>query len=111
LAGYFPFFLQMACSALFSSWPVEKSDYKKVKEIFWEEAKPHFQEFWERFDESERAVVVALAKGKTLPREHAFALKDLTQAGFVVEGKLFSSSFAEFVHEVTRAQKSWWKLW
>jgi serine/threonine-protein kinase len=111
LAGYFPFFLQMACSALFSSTPVEKSDYKKVKEIFLEEAKPHFQEFWERFDESERAVIVALAKGRALPREHAFALKDLTQAGFVSDGKVFSSAFAEFVGEVTRTQKSWWQWW
>lgn len=111
IAGYFPFFIQMACSALFSSPPAGKSDYKKIKEIFLEEAKPHFQEFWERFDESEKAVVVALAKGKTLPREHAFALKDLAQAGFVSDGKVFSSPFAEFVCEAVRTQKPWWQLW
>jgi hypothetical protein len=76
-----------------------------------EEAGPHFHEYWERFDESQRAVVVALAKRRNLPREHAFALKDLKQEGFVSEGKLFSSLFAEFVREIASEQGPWWKLW
>jgi serine/threonine-protein kinase len=111
IAGYFPFFIQMACSALFS-WPRhEKMDYRKVKEIFMEEARPHFQEYWERFDESEQAAVAALAKGRKPPREHAFALKDLVQAGFVQDGKLFSSLFAEFVCEILRRDRPWWQVW
>jgi serine/threonine protein kinase len=111
IAGHFPFFIQIACSALFSLPQSEKLDYKKAKEIFMEEARPHFQEYWERFDESQKAVVVALAKGKRPPREHAFAVKDLAQAGFVQNGKLFSSLFAEFVREAVRKNKPWWKIW
>jgi hypothetical protein len=111
IAGYFPLFIQIACSALYSSARAEKVDYKKARELFMEEAKPHFQEYRERFDESQRAVVIALAKGKRPPREHAFALKDLAQAGFVLNGKLFSSLFAEFVRETERKNKPWWKMW
>jgi len=111
IAGYFPLFIQMACSALFALPRNGKMDYKKAREHFMEEARPHFQEYWERFEESEKAVVAALAKGRKPPREHAFALKDLTQAGFVQEGKLFSSLFAEFVRETTRRDRAWWQVW
>jgi serine/threonine protein kinase len=108
IAGYFPFFIQMACASLYAA---DKQDYKKAREIFMEEARPHFQEYWERFDESEKAAVVALAKEKKPPREHAFAVKDLAQAGFVQEGKLFSVLFAEFVREVARKDRPWWQVW
>ncbi len=111
LGGRFPFFIQMACSALFSLNGSDKAAHKKAKEIFLEEAKPHFQEYWERFDESQKAVVVALARNKKPRREHAFAMKDLAQAGFVLNGKLFSGVFAEFVREATRSTSSWWKAW
>jgi serine/threonine protein kinase len=111
IAGYFPFFIQIACSSLFSLPITGKVDYKKAKEIFMEEAKPHFQEYRERFNESERAAIVALAQGKKPPREHAFAAKDLTQAGFVQDGKLFSSLFAEFVRETIRRERPWWQMW
>ncbi|MDZ7360363.1 MAG: protein kinase [candidate division KSB1 bacterium] len=111
IAGCFPFFIQMACSALFSLPKNEKIDYRKAREIFLEEARPHFQEYWEKFDESEKAVVVALASGKKPPREHEFAKKDLAQAGFVQDGKLFSSLFAEFVREASRPTQPWWKVW
>jgi len=111
VAGHFPFFIQIACSALYSMRRVEKSDYKRAKEIFMEEARPHFQEYWERFDESQKAAVFALAKGRKPPREHAFAVKDLTQAGFVLNGKLFSSLFAEFVRDTEHDPEPWWKVW
>jgi tRNA A-37 threonylcarbamoyl transferase component Bud32 len=111
IAGHFPFFIQIACSALYSMRRVEKSDYKKIKEIFMEEARPHFQEFWERFDESQKAAVFALAKGRKPPREHAFAVKDLAQAGFVLNEKLFSSLFAEFVRDTEYGPEPWWKMW
>jgi serine/threonine protein kinase len=112
IAGCFPFFIQMACSALFSLPRDGKVDFKKAKEIFLEEARPHFQEYWEKFDESERAVVAALVHGRRPPREHAFALKDLTQAGFVHEEKLFSSLFAEFVREIAgKEHRPWWQIW
>jgi serine/threonine-protein kinase len=111
IAGYFPFFIQIACSALFPLPRSGKVDLKKAKEIFLEEARPHFQEYWEKFDESEQAVVVALARERRLPREHAFALKDLTQAGFVHDEKLFSSLFAEFVREIAGKDRPWWRMW
>jgi hypothetical protein len=101
----------MACSALFSLPKNEKADYRKAKEIFLEEARPHFQEYWEKFDESEKAVIAALARGKKPPREHEFAKKDLAQAGFVLDGKLFSSLFAEFVRDATGPTQPWWKVW
>ncbi len=111
IAGCFPFFIQIACSALYALAAEGKPDLGKAKEAFMEEAGPHFLEYWERFDESKQAVVVALARKKSLPREHAFALKDLTQEGFVSEGKLFSSLFTEFVRESASGEPPWWKLW
>jgi serine/threonine protein kinase len=111
IAGCFPFFIQMACSALFSLPQNEKADYRKAKEIFLEEARPHFQEYWEKFDDSEKAVIAALARGKKPPREHEFAKKDLAQAGFVQDGKLFSSLFAEFVRDASGQAQPWWKVW
>jgi serine/threonine protein kinase len=111
IAGCFPFFIQMACSALFSLPQNEKADYRKAREIFLEEARPHFQEYWEKFDDSEKAVIAALARGKKPPREHEFAKKDLAQAGFVQDGKLFSSLFAEFVRDATGQTQPWWKVW
>jgi serine/threonine protein kinase len=111
IAGLSPFFIQIACAALFSLERADKTEHKKAKEIFMEEAKPHFQEFWERFDESQRAVVLALAKGKKPPREHAFAVKDLAQAGLVRNGnKLFSTLFADFVKEIMHVKMPWWKI-
>jgi hypothetical protein len=111
IAGCFPFFIQIACSALFSLNSREKVDYKKVREDFMEEAGPHFQEFWDRFDESQQVVVSALAWGRKPPREHALAIKNLAQAGFVLNGKLFSTLFAEFVREKIRSHRPWWKVW
>jgi len=111
IAGGFPFFIQIACAALFSLPRAGKMDLKKAKELFLEEARPHFKEYWERFSESEQAVVAALARERRLPQEHAFALKDLTQAGFVHEEKLFSSLFAEFVREKTGGNQPWWRIW
>ena len=111
IAGCFPFFIQMACSALFSLPRGGRVDSKKAKEIFLEEARPHFKEYWEKFTESERAVVVALARDRRPPREHAFALKDLTQAGFVHNEKLFSSLFTEFVREMAGKDRPWWRVW
>jgi serine/threonine-protein kinase len=111
IAGHFPFFLQIACAALFSLPRNGKMDFKKAREIFLEEARPHFQEYWEKFDDSEQAAVVALAKRKRPPREVAWVVKELAQAGFVQEGKLFSSLFAEFVREKARAGQPWWQVW
>ena len=111
IAGGLPFFIQIACAALFSLPRADKLDLKKAKELFLEEARPHFKEYWEKFDESEQAVVAALAHARRLPQEHAFALKDLTQAGFVHEEKLFSSLFAEFVREKTGGSQPWWRFW
>ncbi len=111
IAGCFPFFIQMACSALFSLPAGGKVDFKKAKEIFLEEARPHFKEYWEKFDESEQAAVIALARDRRPPREHAFAVKDLAQAGFVHDEKLFSSLFAEFVREMAGKDRPWWQIW
>jgi serine/threonine-protein kinase len=111
IGGYFPFFVQMACSALFSIDRLDKSAYKKAREIFMEEAEPHFHEYWERFDESQKAVIAALARGKKPPREHAFAMKDLAKSGFMWNEKLFSNLFAEFVRETTGSGRRWWEVW
>ncbi|MGH7601276.1 MAG: hypothetical protein ACREOI_33375, partial [bacterium] len=111
IAGQFPFFIQIACSALFSMDRLDKSVYKKARETFIEEAEPHFQEYWERFDESQKAVIATLARGKKPPREHAFAMKDLAKSGFVWNEKLFSNLFTEFVREATGGSPRWWEVW
>jgi hypothetical protein len=67
LSGCYPFFLQMACSFLFTAYTTEEYQNNREKrhgfvdDNCMREANPHFQYFWKHSQENERIVLSALA--------------------------------------------------
>jgi serine phosphatase RsbU (regulator of sigma subunit) len=105
VAGTFPFFLQIACCALFehlqSGGTMDEMGQMGVQEIILEEAESHFQYIWDRLDEPKRRVCHKIARGEPIPPSDRTELRELTQQGCVImksDGPaLFSSLFAEQV--------------
>ena len=97
LGGRWPFFLQIAASALFEVLLEEDSfDATALENRFIEEATPHFQFFWEHMGPVERSICAALAGGGSVgPREE---LQELVRRGFVLDEpqRLFSTAFGRF---------------
>ena len=70
-----------------------------MRERFLEEAQPHFQFYWDRFDPVARALCNDIASGNEVDRERS-DYGELVKRGYVVDDdRLFSSSFAEFIRE------------
>ena len=105
MAGTFPFFLQIACCALFehlqTGGTMDEMGQMEVREVILEEAEPHFQYIWDRFDEPKRKVCLQIVGGEPISLRDRVALRELTQQGYVMvksDGQaLFSSLFAEQV--------------
>ena len=112
MAGHFPLFLQIACSAAFEALmanPDAELDWHHVREVFMEEAEPHYRYIWDHFDEPSRDNLSRLAAGKTISRKYAYVNDDLVRRGYVVESdeglSLCSASFRYFVVEQTAKGK------
>jgi serine/threonine protein kinase len=104
MAGHFPLFLQIACSAAFEALvanPDAALDWGHVREVFMEEADPHYRSVWEHFDEPSRDNLTRLAAGRTISRKYAYVNDNLIRRGYVVESdeglSLCSTSFRDFV--------------
>ena len=106
LAGRFPFFVQMACWHYFEAEMAARRlgtsvDPQQVRQAFAEEAAEHFDYIWHHLsaDETanERQAVLALAQGERPVSTQV--VRTLERKGYVVDGRLFSSSFAEFVEQ------------
>jgi serine/threonine protein kinase/AAA+ ATPase superfamily predicted ATPase len=105
IAGYYPFFIQMACAALFEH--LKNNDLRNnalqeaVKEDFLDEAKVHFQQIWESSGEYQKEVILLLCQGKKIPPSQSYLLKNLEKEGYVKTGKkkpeIFSSLFREYI--------------
>jgi len=101
LAGRFPFFIQVACYYCFEAWTSGglPLDHAAIQQQFLDEARGHFMYILSHLDDSERDLVVALAEGEQIPEDKLWSL---TRKGYVVDGNLFSSAFAEFVIQIER---------
>lgn len=107
LAGTFPFFLQIACAAIFEHMDeegVDEPDAAAVEARFLEEAEPHFRYFWEeRLSAEERAVVVEAARGRVTGGAGRRLAERLEKDGYLLrlgDGFApFSRCFAGFVLE------------
>ncbi|MFQ6040270.1 MAG: hypothetical protein ACE5PV_05390 [Candidatus Poribacteria bacterium] len=105
VAGTFPFFLQIACCALFehlqAGGTMDEMGQMEVREIILEEAEPHFQYIWDRFDEPKRKICLQIVRGESISPRDRTALREMTQQGYVMmkpdSPALFSSLFAEQV--------------
>jgi hypothetical protein len=113
LSGYFPFFIQIACSAAFEYLAEEEDrepDWKRIAEVFSEEAMQHYQYIWERMDDSFRINLSRIAAGKKVDKKFRHVNDDLLQRGYLVESAdvvmLFSKPFQEFVLGQPGSQKN-----
>lgn len=106
LAGFFPLYLQIACSNAFEfllenrgcepEWPEIAASYK-------EEVHPHYAFVWEKMDETSKEVISRVAKGSGLGNKDKHVAEDLARRGYLLEenGKpiVCSSTFRDFVLE------------
>jgi len=102
LAGRFPFFLQIACYYYFEAWTKGGAplNHAMIRQQFMDEAKGHFEFIWSRLDPREQRFVLRLASGETA--KHGSVLRTLTRKGYVVDGRLLSSAFAQFVRQISK---------
>jgi serine/threonine protein kinase len=110
MAGLFPLFLQVACSAAFEAMmddPDAPFDERRLREAFMEEARPHYQSIWEHFDEPSKESLIRLAGGEAIGAKFAYVKEDLVRRGYIVEAdgrvSLCSTSFRDFVAEQSGA--------
>ena len=106
LSGYFPFFIQIACSNVFENMVENESgepEWDQVTASFKEEATQHYTYVWERMDENSRGNLLRIASGKKIDRKFKHVNEDLQRRGYLVdvEGncELFSTPFRDFVLE------------
>jgi len=105
LAGYFPFYLQIACNAFFENLVLDGVDVdeEQVVESYREEVTPHFNYVWENLSADEREVLHRVRHGEEIPPRLAYLARNLKKAGYIRPvGEtvvLFSSVFAEFLDE------------
>ena len=105
IAGFYPFFIQIACAALFehvkNGETFNKAIIELVKEDFLDEAKVHFQQIWETANADEKEVILTLCSGKKIQPSQEYLVKILEKAGYVKPGKkrpeVFSSLFREYI--------------
>ena len=106
MAGFLPFFLQIACSAFFDHL-VERGggpvDLEEVKEAYLEEVGVHFRYIWEEFDPDQRRICWDVVRGGRIPQEREHVLRELTRRGYLVEEegecRVFSNLFEEWMRE------------
>jgi hypothetical protein len=111
LAGRFPFFVQYACSLYFDAW-VKASErqggdktgvlpssfsHAKIRELFADKVAYHFKYIWTHLDVDEHLAIVELASGQ--PATSSSVVDRVTRKGYVLDDRLFSSAFADFVLE------------
>ena len=108
MAGYFPFFIQIACSAFFEhaldySGSIRDISLSEIHALFVEEVSGHFEYIWGHFSEDQQEVLLQLAEGKRPPKSQQYLLKELQKQGYVLgEGRkqrLFSSLFGKYIQE------------
>ncbi|MEW6735593.1 MAG: protein kinase [Acidobacteriota bacterium] len=105
IAGYFPFFLQIACSNYFDHIAENNAlyDQRRVDEGFLDEARVHFRYIWEHFRDDEREVIKTFISGGELPKAYAHVFEELRRAGYFIEEnqstRFFSRLFANVISE------------
>src|ERR1051325_1389200 len=87
LAGYFPYFLQIACSAFFDQLEDNegKFDREEVEATFLDEAKGQFRFIWDHMSDSYRRCVHDFVEDGQVEKEQAHVYEDLKRAGYFIE--------------------------
>jgi serine/threonine-protein kinase len=109
-AGYFPFYLQIACNAFFENLMLDGVDVdeEQVVESFREEVTPHFNYVWENLSADERELLRLVRRGEEIPPRLGYLARNLKKAGYIRQAGerpiLFSTIFAEFIEEKTHQE-------
>ena len=82
IAGYHPYFLQIACSFLFNAYAMKLDPNERLtflQKAFREEARPHLEDYWRISNEQEKIVLTALALAERQRKadEYSFSIKQL----------------------------------
>jgi serine/threonine-protein kinase len=107
LAGYFPFFLQMACSNYFDHILDHGNfvDIKRIEESFLDEAGVHFRYIWEHMGEAEREIINFFINNQPRPKAREHVFEELRKAGYFIDegnsSRLFSRLFASAIARVS----------
>jgi hypothetical protein len=110
LAGLFPLYLQIACSAAFEFLVDNEGaspDWNEIRRTFMDEVDQHYRFVWQHIDHVGRGNLVRIASGKPVKKEYVFVNEDLERRGYLVRSskgvELCSSSFGEFVLRMTES--------
>jgi len=103
MAGYHPFFIQIACSAAFeaiSEGTGGEPDWQEIERHYMEEALPHFTFMWDRLGENEQRNITRIAEGKAVDRKYMHISEELERRGYLREEgsgqAVFCEPFARF---------------
>ncbi len=105
-AGTHPYFVQIACAALFDQHDgvrITDAGLAEARREFFDQAEDQFEYTWQRLNDDERMVLRSLAAGQAVPPPKAFVLRSLERRGYVEERNgqrvVFSAVFAEHIPE------------
>lgn len=103
LAGHFPYFLQIACSAYFDHLLENDGKLKReeVEDVFLDEAKGQFRFIWDKMTEGQRRVIRNFVENNAVEKEQGHIYEDLKRAGYFIEDdrgvRLFSTKFPSVI--------------
>jgi tRNA A-37 threonylcarbamoyl transferase component Bud32 len=103
IAGYFPYFLQIACSNYFDHLLESegKLDREEVEAMFLDEAKGQFRFIWDHMSESYRKCIRDFITNSRVEKEQEHIYEDLKRAGYFIEDergpRVFSTLFSTIV--------------
>lgn len=102
-AGGFPFFIQIACAHAFEMIVAgQQFDGEEVVRCLAQEAQPHYENLWERLDESDLKVLAHVAMEKAVPETLQHVLEGLVLRDYVLKEppsdvRITSSTFRDFI--------------
>jgi class 3 adenylate cyclase len=107
VGGTYPFFLQIACCALFeylqNGGTLDYISREEVCDNIMEEAEPHFEYIWGRMDEIEHQVCLHIINHRQIDERELSTVRNLSKQGYVLEGqdrlRMFSSLFERWILE------------
>jgi tRNA A-37 threonylcarbamoyl transferase component Bud32 len=103
IAGYFPYFLQIACSAYFDHLLENdgKLDREEVEATFLDEAKGQFRFIWDHLNDGSRRAIRSFVENGSVEKEHEHIYEDLKRAGYFIHDdrgpRIFSTLFSSVI--------------
>jgi tRNA A-37 threonylcarbamoyl transferase component Bud32 len=106
IGGYFPYFLQIACSAYFdylseSNGKLKPGEREEIEATFLDEAKGQFRFIWDHMSDSYRRCIREFTENGPVEKEQAHVYEDLKRAGYFIEDergpRIFSTLFASVI--------------